>query len=132
MSAAQYSTFTPVSPASEARSRSISAASPNPLSITLAPARASVLAMANPIPLVDPVTIADCPFSGFISGPQGQDRAGSTIPRHSPKPTRAAPGFSHQPRKMIASPSSSQDRVSPSGKLNGCLPPTVSSMSAPA
>ena len=42
--------------------------------------------------------------------------AGRTVPTHSPKPMRAAPGFSHQPRKMMASPSSTQVRTSPLGR----------------
>ena len=39
--------------------------------------------------------------------------AGSTVPRHSPKPMRTAPGFSHQPRRITASPSSRKARSSP-------------------
>jgi hypothetical protein len=34
-----------------------------------------------------------------------QTLAGKTVPQHSPKPMRAAPGFSHQPRSTIASSS---------------------------
>ncbi len=47
--------------------------------------------------------------------------AGSTVPQHSPKPTRAAPGFSHQPRITTASPSSRNTRCSPPGNCHGVL-----------
>ncbi len=58
--------------------------------------------------------------------------AGSTVPQHSPKPTRAAPGFSHQPLITTASPSSRNTRCSPPGNCTGFLPPVVSSINAPA
>ena len=44
------------------RSSSIAAASPKPLSITLAPALPSALAMASPMPEVEPVTSAVLPL----------------------------------------------------------------------
>src|SRR6266404_7292703 len=46
-----------------ARSFSMSAAAPNPLMTTLAPARAKARAHANPMPLVEPVTTAALPVN---------------------------------------------------------------------
>ena len=55
--------------------------------------------------------------------------AGSTVPQHSPKPTRAAPGFRTSRESPPASPSSRNTRCSPpgswrvlaaSGQLNQC------------
>ena len=46
-----------------ARSFSIAAASPNPLITTSAPSLANALAMARPMPLVEPVTNATLPFN---------------------------------------------------------------------
>ncbi len=40
------------------------------------------------------------------SGFKALERAGSTVPVHAPNPMRAAPGRSHQPRSVTASPSS--------------------------
>jgi hypothetical protein len=50
-----------------ARSASIAAASPKPFSMTLQPAAANASAMAWPMPLVEPVTRADLPFSDINS-----------------------------------------------------------------
>ncbi len=46
-------------------------------------------------------------------------RAGSTCPRHSPKPMRWKPSRSHQARRMMASPSSRKVRVSPLDSVSG-------------
>ena len=54
----EYVTGTSNSRARSARSVSIAFASPKPFSTTLAPSRASPRAIANPIPLVEPVMIA--------------------------------------------------------------------------
>jgi hypothetical protein len=59
--------------------------------------------------------------------------AGSTVPRHSPKPMRAAPGFSHQPRRMTVSPSARKGACSPvPASVRGWVPPWLSSTMAPA
>src|SRR5208282_4671413 len=48
-----------------------------------------------------------------------QAAAAQIWPRTSPRPMRAAPGFSHQPRRMIVSPSSRNVRVSPELSFSG-------------
>src|SRR3954447_9651893 len=53
--------------ASPARSFSIAAASPKPLSTRLPPSAASAVAMPRPMPLVEPVTIAALPLIIGIS-----------------------------------------------------------------
>src|SRR5687768_5783524 len=65
MSAPWKNALTPWSRASRARSFSISAASPNPFSITFTPSRASASAIARPMPLVEPVTTALLPTSSL-------------------------------------------------------------------
>ncbi len=49
--------------------------------------------------------------------------AGNMVPLLSPKPMRAWPGFSHQPRRMTASPSCKKPRVSPLPSGTGLVPP---------
>src|SRR6266851_4106948 len=49
----------------------ISCGSPKPLSRTLAPLAASARAIPRPIPLVDPVTMADLPTSIFTGASAG-------------------------------------------------------------
>src|SRR3954463_7355087 len=63
--------------------RSISAASPKPLIISCAPSAASALAMAWPMPDVEPVTSATLPSSSICESP---------MPRSSRGPTRIATG----------------------------------------
>ena len=58
--------------------------------------------------------------------------AGSTVPLASPKPMRARPGRSHQPRRTTWSPSSRNTRDSPVASGSGRVPPSVSSISEPA
>ena len=58
--------------------------------------------------------------------------AGRIVPQQLPKPMRAKPCFSHQPRRTTASPSSRKVRCSPLGSCKGFLPPLVNSISAPA
>jgi hypothetical protein len=55
------STRTPYSSAMPARSRSMSAASPNPFRTMSLPREASARAMPSPMPLVEPVTSASLP-----------------------------------------------------------------------
>src|SRR4051812_24947780 len=63
--------------------RSVSAASPKPLIISRAPSAASALAMARPMPDVEPVTSATLPSSSICESP---------MPRSSRGPTRIATG----------------------------------------
>src|SRR4051812_23218443 len=63
MSAPLYSTFTALLLANSTRCDSITALSPKPLSMTLQPAPANASAMAFPMPLVEPVTMAALPLS---------------------------------------------------------------------
>src|SRR5688572_24702315 len=66
MSAPWKRTFPPWAFSSELRSASISSPSPKPFSITLAPSAAKSVAIARPMPLVDPVTTADFPASCLL------------------------------------------------------------------
>src|SRR5271154_6351125 len=60
---------------------------------------------------------APCPLPAAAAVAQAAEA--QIWPRTSPKPMRAAPGFSHQPRRMIVSPSSRNVRVSPELSFNG-------------
>ena len=63
ISAPQYDARTRCSVSMAVRNPSMASSSPKPLSIKLQPAPARAWAMASPIPLVEPVTIADLPVS---------------------------------------------------------------------
>ena len=70
---------------------SISAGSPNPFSTTLAPAAASRPAIPRPMPLVEPVTMADLPASEDMRGGLLGQAPGETTrlsSRSSPGPAR--------------------------------------------
>src|SRR6266851_3675017 len=62
ISAGEYATLMRYFSARPARSFSISAWSPKPLSRRLQPCSASAVAMPRPMPLVEPVTMADLPL----------------------------------------------------------------------